>query len=300
MKKNWNKRGRYPFLLALPFVIFVFIFSYVPLAGWICAFFDYKPGFSFREMEFVGFKYFVYMFKTWSQTKTVLLNTLILSFLGLLCSPLPMVFAILLSEMKSKRLKKIVQTTTTLPNFISWIIVYGLAFSILSADGMVNTLFKNIGFIKNSIDFLGDPNKSWALMTILNIWKSLGWNAIIYLAAIAGIDQELYDAASVDGANRWQKILNITVPGLSPTFFVLLLLSISNILSNGMDQYFAFNNPLVADKVRVLDLYIYQMGVLRRQYSFSIAMGIWKTVIGILLLMSANQLSKKVRGTGLI
>ena len=211
-----------------------------------------------------------------------------------------MLFAIMLTEVKSKWFKKIVQTTTTLPDFISWIIVYGLAFAIFSAEGMVNTVLRNTGIIKESLDILGDPDKSWILMTLLGIWKSLGWNAIIYLAAIAGIDQELYDAASVDGANRWQKIRHVTIPQLSATYFVLLLLSISNLLSNGIDQYFAFQNPLVADKVRVLDLYIYQMGVLGRQYSFSIAMGIWKTVIGIILLMSANQLSKKVRGVSLI
>lgn len=287
-------------MLSLPFVIFVFIFSYVPLAGWAYAFFDYKPGLDFSRMDFVGFKYFTYMFQTWNQTKMVLTNTLVLSFLGLLCSPLPVLFAIMLTEVKSKWFKKIVQTTTTLPNFISWIIVYGLAFAIFSAEGMVNTVLRNIGIIKESLDILGDPDKLWILMTLLGIWKSLGWNAIIYLAAIAGIDQELYDAASVDGANRWQKIRHVTIPQLSATYFVLLLLSISNLLSNGIDQYFAFQNPLVADKIRVLDLYIYQMGVLGRQYSFSIAMGIWKTVIGIILLMSANQLSKKVRGVSLI
>lgn len=300
MKKRLNRRGLYPFLLAMPFVLFVLVFSYVPLAGWICAFFDYRPGFSFREMEFVGLKYFAYMFQTWGQTKLVLTDTLALSFLGLLCSPLPAIFAIMLTEMKSKWFKKIVQTTTTLPNFISWIIVYGLAFAILSSDGMVNTLLRDCGILEGSIDFLGDPNKSWILMTLLSVWKTLGWNAIIYLAAIAGIDQELYDAASVDGANRWQRIRHVTVPGLSSTYFVLLLLSISNLLSNGMDQYFAFTNPLVANKLRVLDLYIYQMGVVGRQYSFSIAMGIWKTVIGIGLLLLANKLSKKVRGSSLI
>ena len=299
-KKKLDKRGLYPFLLSIPFVIFVFIFSYVPLAGWAYAFFDYKPGLDFSRMDFVGFKYFTYMFQTWNQTKMVLTNTLVLSFLGLLCSPLPVLFAIMLTEVKSKWFKKIVQTTTTLPNFISWIIVYGLAFAIFSAEGMVNTVLRNTGIIKESLDILGDPDKSWILMTLLGIWKSLGWNAIIYLAAIAGIDQELYDAASVDGANRWQKIRHVTIPQLSATYFVLLLLTISNLLSNGIDQYFAFQNPLVADKVRVLDLYIYQMGVLGRQYSFSIAMGIWKTVIGIILLMSANQLSKKVRGVSLI
>lgn len=300
MKKKLSKRGLYPFLLAMPFVIFVFVFYYLPLVGWACAFFDYKPGFSFSEMEFVGFKYFTYMFQNWSQTKNVLVNTLVLSFLGLLCSPLPAMFAIMLTEVKSKWFKKIVQTTTTLPNFISWIIVYGLAFALLSSEGMFNTLLRNTGIIEGSIDFLGDPNKSWILMTLLGVWKTLGWNAIIYLAAIAGIDQELYDAASVDGANRWQRIRHVTIPGLSPTYFVLLLLSISNLLSNGMDQYFAFTNPQVANKLQVLDLYIYQMGVLGRQYSFSTAMGIWKTVIGVLLLMLANQLSKKVRGTSLI
>lgn len=300
MKKKFNRRGLYPFLLSLPFILFIFVFSYLPLAGWICAFFDYQPGLKFSQMEFVGLKYFTYMFQSWGQTANVLKNTLVLSFLGLLCTPLPAVFAIMLTEVKSKWLKKIIQTTTTLPNFISWIITYGLAFSILSADGMVNTLLRNCGLIEGSINFLGDPSKSWVLMTLLGVWKTLGWNAIIYLAAIAGIDQELYDAASVDGANRWQRICHVTIPGLSSTYFVLLLLAISNLLSNGLDQYFVFSNPMVANKLQVLDLYVYQMGVVGRQYSFSIAIGIWKTMIGILLLLTANWLSKKIRGVNLV
>lgn len=299
-RKKLTKRELYPFFLAMPFVIFVLIFSYVPLAGWAYAFFDYKPAFSLSQMKFVGLKYFTYMFKNWSQTKMVLTNTLVLSILGLICTPLPAIFAIMLTEANSKWFKKIVQTTTTLPNFISWIIVYSLAFSVFSADGMVNTLLRNLGIIDKSIDFLGDPNKSWVLMTLLSIWKTLGWNAIIYLSAISGIDQGLYDAASVDGANRWQKIRHVTIPGLSSTYFVLLLLSISRLFSNGMQQYYAFNNPTVSGKVMVLDLYIYQMGVVGGQYSFSIAMGIWKTIMGILLLLGANQLSKKIRGVSLV
>ena len=251
-------------------------------------------------MEFVGLKYILYMFQTWSQTKEVLINTLVLSFLGILTSPLPVIFAIMLTEVKATKFKKFIQTTTTLPNFISWIIVSGLAFSLLSADGMVNTVLKNLGIIDTGINFLGDPNKSWPLMIILSVWKTLGWNAIIYLAAIAGIDQELYDAAAVDGANRWQRIWHVTVPGISSTYFVLLLLSISNLLSNGMDQYFAFTNAAVSQKLTVLDLYVYQIGVLGRQYSYSIAIGMWKTIIGIVLLMSVNKLSKKVRGVGLV
>lgn len=299
-KRKLDRRGLYPFLLALPFVAFIFIFSYLPIFGWLYAFFDYRPGQSLSQMDFVGLKYLTYMFKTWNQTKNVLINTMALSFFELLCLPLPAIFAIMLTELKSSRLKKFIQTTTTLPHFISWIIVYALAFSLLSADGMVNTLLKNLGIIDVGIDFLGDPDKSWAFMTFMKVWKTIGWNAIIYLAAITGIDQELYDAASVDGAGRLQRIRYVTIPGISSTFFVLLLLAISNFFSNGMDQFFAFNNPMVSSKLQVLDLYVYQIGVLGRQYSYSIAVGMWKTVIGIILLMTANQLSKKLRGVSLV
>lgn len=289
-------RGKEPFLLALPFVAFFLIFSYVPLAGWIYAFFDYTPGLPLNQVPFVGFKYFVEMFKEWDQTGNVIRNTLALGGLNILFTPLPMIFAILLNEISNKHFKKLVQTTTTVPNFISWIIVYGITYAFFSMGGMINSALVNSGVLPQAQNFLGMPDIAWFFQTALMIWKGLGWQSIMYLAAISGIDQELYEAAKVDGANRWKRILHITLPGIAPTYFVLLLLAISNILSNGFDQYYAFNNALVNDRLMVLDLYIYNMGIVYSQYSYSVALGIWKTIIGIALLLSANLLSKKVRG----
>jgi ABC-type polysaccharide transport system permease subunit len=282
--------------LALPFVAFLLIFNYVPLAGWIYAFFDYTPGLPLSQAPFVGLKYFVEMFKEWDQTGIVIRNTLALGGLNILFTPLPMIFAILLNEITNKHFKKLIQTTTTVPNFISWIIVYGLTYAFFSIGGMVNTIFVNLGIFSQPQNFLGNPDIAWFFQTALMIWKGLGWQSIIYLAAISGIDQELYEAAKVDGANRWKRILHVTLPGVASTYFVLLLLGISNILSNGFDQYYVFNNALVNDKLMVLDLYIYNMGIIFGQYSYSVAIGIWKTVIAISLLLFANRLSRKVRG----
>ncbi len=289
-------KGRTPFLLALPFVVFLLVFSYIPLLGWVYAFFDYTPGLPLSQAPFAGLKYIVAMFKEWDQTGVVLRNTLTLSALNILFTPLPMIFAIFLNEVKNKYFRKIIQTTTTLPNFISWIIVYGIAYSFFSMGGMVNTVMTELGVSSQPHNFLGDPDIAWYFQTALMIWKGLGWSSIIYLAAIAGIDQELYDAASMDGAGRWKSMLHVTLPSIASTYFVLLLLGISNILSNGFDQYYVFNNALVNDKLMVLDLYVYNMGIVYSQYSYSVAIGIWKTFIGIFLLLGANRISKAVRG----
>jgi ABC-type polysaccharide transport system permease subunit len=290
------ERGKAPFLLSLPFIAFFIVFNYVPLAGWIYAFFDYTPGLPLSKAPFEGFKYFTMMFAEWEQTGMVIRNTLVLSGLGILFSPLPVVFAVFLNEVTNKHVRKIIQTTTTLPNFIGWIIVYGLAFAFFSMDGMVNTVFVKLGLMQQPQNFLGDSGLAWLFQTMLGIWKGLGWNSIIYLAAISGIDQELYTAAKVDGAGRFRSMIHVTLPGVASTYFVLLLLGISNILSNGFDQYYVFSNPLVSDKLLVLDLYVYNLGIVYSQYSYSVAIGIWKTLIGILLLVGANTLSKRVRG----
>ncbi|QNK58944.1 sugar ABC transporter permease [Paenibacillus sp. PAMC21692] len=296
-RAKMNKKlseGNLLLLLAVPSVLFVFVFSYVPLAGWIYAFLDYTPGIPLSKDSFVGTKYFTMMFDSdWSQVSLVLRNTLVLSFMGLLITPLPVAFAILLNEVAHPFFRKFVQTVTTLPNFISWIIVYGLFFSLFSMEGMLNSLFVKLGIFDEAQNILGNESIAWFLQTGLGVWKTVGWGAIIYLAAIASIDQELYDAAKVDGAGRWNCIRHITVPSILTTYFVMLLLSISGILSNGFEQFYVFNNSLVAGKLEVLDLYVYNMGIVYGQYSYSIAIGIWKTFISILLLMTANQISKK-------
>ena len=295
------KRERFVLtLMAVPFIIYVFAFSYVPLMGWILAFFDYKPGLSLWDCDFAGLYYFKIIFDDWEKVWSVLKNTLAMGAMLLICSPLPAVFAIFLSELKSTKFKKIVQTVTTIPNFISWVIIYALAFALFSTDGVVNNVLIGVGILQEPSNLLGNRDATWFLQTALNIWKTLGWNAIIYFAAIAGIDGELYDAASVDGAGRFQKILHITIPGITSTFFVLLLLQISNILALGIDQYLAFYNSMVADKITVLDLYVYRLGLVTQDYSYATAVGILKSVISIVLLFSANGLSKKIRGQSLI
>lgn len=294
-----NREGVKLLLLALPFVIFVAAFCYVPLFGWAYAFTDYRVGMSLTEANFVGMENFLAIWQNRNEFFRVMRNTFALSFIGLIFSPLPMVFAIMINEVRSTKFKKFVQTVTTLPNFISWIVVFTLAFAMFSSDGMVNNVIRAFGGTQ-TINPLGDNDHAWMFQWALATWKTLGWSAIIYIASIAGIDQELYNAAQVDGANRFQQILHVTIPGLQPTFFVLLLLQISNILSNGFDQYFIFYNPLTADKLEVLDYYVYKIGVLTNNYPQSIALGMFKTIVSIVLLFSANGISKKLRGESIV
>ena len=280
-------RGIKYLLLAVPFLIYVFAFSYVPLVGWIYSVFDYKIGqkfLDFGSMVFVGLGNFQKLFTERSEVLRVLRNTLALSALGLLATPVPVVFAIMFNEIKNSKFKKIVQTATTLPNFISWIIVYGVAFAFFSVNGFVSVLMQKIGIQPPVMGILGDVDHTWVLQWILGIWKSFGWSAIIYIAAITGIDSELYDAAKVDGANKIQSILHITIPGIMPTYVVMFLLAVSNILSNGFDQYFMFYNPMVADKIEVLDYYVYKVGFYINDYSYSITLGMLKSILGIVLL----------------
>ena len=296
-------RGIKYLLLAVPFLIYVFAFSYVPLVGWIYSVFDYKIGqkfLDFGSMVFVRLGNFQKLFTERSEVLRVLRNTLALSALGLLATPVPVVFAIMFNEIKNSKFKKIVQTATTLPNFISWIIVYGVAFAFFSVNGFVSVLMQKIGIQPPVMGILGDVDHTWVLQWILGIWKSFGWSAIIYIAAITGIDSELYDAAKVDGANKIQSILHITIPGIMPTYVVMFLLAVSNILSNGFDQYFMFYNPMVADKIEVLDYYVYKVGFYINDYSYSITLGMLKSILGIVLLFTANALSKKIRGESIV
>jgi putative aldouronate transport system permease protein len=297
--KGSIKEGKKLLLLALPFLILIFFFSYVPLIGWSYAFFDYRIGKKLFDCDFVKFDVFIQIWKDRAELFRVLRNTLTMSFLGILGSPLPVIFAIMLNEIKKSRFRKLVQTTTTLPNFISWIVVFTLAFAMFSSDGLISSVMKKFGN-DSTLNVLGNEKIVWGLQWGLATWKTLGWSTIIYIAAIAGIDSELYDAAHVDGASRLQTIRHVTVPGLYATYFVLLLLAISNILSNGFDQYFVFYNPLTASKIEVLDYYVYKIGVLTNDYPQSIALGMSKTIISIILLFTANQLSKMTRGSAIV
>lgn len=289
--------------MALPFVLHFILFYYVPLFGWIYAFFDYLPGVGLQDSAFAGLDYFRMALDIdgGSELLSVLRNSLVLSFLGILTSPLAVLFAVFLSEMNSKFFRKLIQTTTTLPYFLSWILVYALAFATFSInDGFLNQMLLSLHLIKEPINPLANGQIAWYFQSGIGIWKSLGFSAIIYLAAMGGIDSEMYDAANVDGAGRFAKIVHITIPSIMPTYIVLLLLSVSNLLSNGFDQYYAFMNPLVQDKLQVFDYYVYRIGLALNQYSLSTALGIFKTIVSVTLLFTVNAIAKKVRGDSII
>ncbi len=289
-----NRRRWLLTLLAVPFVIHIIAIRYVPLAGWALAFFNYKPGRALAKMPFVGLKYFKLIGFYREDVLNALTNTVALSALALLFSWFPMLLAILINEIRSQRRRMVIQTAITIPNFVSWVIVYSLCFCIFSSEGLFNQVFH----ANNNV--LGNKDTIWLFMEGLSIWKSAGWSSIIYLAAITGIDETLYEAAVVDGANRWQCTLHVTLPGIMSTFIVLLLLQIGSFLSVGMEQYFAFSNVMVASKLEVLELYTYRIGLKTMDYSFATAISIIQSLVSIALLLGVNGLSKLTRGEGII
>ncbi|WP_373231226.1 ABC transporter permease [Cohnella sp.] len=300
-----GKHGRYQlFLMALPFLILAFLFSYLPLYGWIYAFYDYSPALGISQSPYVGLKWFTTMVSNEVQRAEivrVMRNTLAMNLLGLMTSVVPVIFAIFLMEIKSTWYKKMVQILTTLPNFISWVLVSAFVFTLFSTQsGFINQVLMNLGWISEPINYLASDDHIWIKMTLLEMWKGLGWGSILYIAAIAGIDQELYEAAKVDGAGRFRLMWHVTLPGLMPTYFVLLMLSIAGFISAGFEQFYVFKNPVNLQYIEVLDLYVYNIGIASSSFSYSTAVSILKSLISIILLFVANRLSKIVRGETII
>lgn len=295
---NSKKDYRLLFYL-LPCIALVVAFAYVPVGGWVLAFMDYLPGIPLTSTPFVGFKNFELIFWDWGNVSRVMKNTIFFALLGYLAAPLPMLFAISLNEVRNMKLRRVVQTVTTFPNFIGWVIVYALAFQFFSFDGMISNLLINMGITGDPTSFIANGNSVYQFQTLIGLWKSMGWNAVIYLAAISGIDQEQYEAAGIDGAGRLQKIWHITLPSIMPTFLVLMLMQVSSFVGNGFEQYLTFYNGMVADKIEVLDLYVYRAGLLRTDYSFGTAIGIMKSVISIAMLFGMNKLSARIRGSSI-
>lgn len=291
------------FLYVAPFIALVLIFSYYPLYGWIYAFYDYRPPKPFSEAQFVGLKWFKSLVENDIKIKQivqVLKNTFAMSALTLGTSWLPMLFAVFLNEIRCVKFRKFVQTVTTLPNFVSWVLVYSVAFSLFNSTGMANTLLMKLGFTTEPILFLQSTKHVWFTQWLWLTWKNLGWAAIMYIAAISGIDDELFQAAKVDGANRMQLIHHITIPSLIPTYFVLLMINIANFLNNGMEQYYVFQNAFNKQYIQVLDLYVYNTAMGSGSYSVSVAISMLKSVVSVILLVGANTFSKKVRGESFI
>jgi putative aldouronate transport system permease protein len=291
------------FLYVLPFIILLAVFAYYPLYGWCYAFFDYKPPRPLSLNDFVGLKWFVSLIENQVKIKhiaRVMMNTFAISGLSLVTSWLPMLFAVFLNEIKCTPFRKFIQTVTTLPNFISWVLVYSIAFCLFNSTGMVNATLQKAGIIDKPILFLQSSQHIWIKMWLWSTWKNLGWAAIMYISALTGIDEEMYEAAKLDGASRIQIINKITIPNLMPTFFVLLMLNIANFLSNGMEQFYVFQNAFNKESIQVLDLYVYNLAMGSGSYSVSVALSMLKSIISLLLLWGANKLSEIIRGEKII
>ena len=294
--KLWEKMKTQKFLIfmSLPFVIWLIIFKYTPLFGWVMAFQDYKPGKSILDQTWVGLKYFKELFKE-PLFYQALQNTLAMSVLSLVFGTICAIgFALLLNELKAKKFKKCVQTISYLPHFISWVVAASIVTSMLSTSGIVNELLMALNLIDAPIQFTSNPNYFWGIVTVSDVWKEMGWNAIIYLAAITSIDPEMYEAARVDGASRIRQIISITLPSIKPTIIVLLIMSIGNLINIGFEKQMLLGNSIVADKSLVLDKYALDYGIGMFRYSFGTAIGIFKSVIGIILVFGANKFAKKI------
>jgi len=286
---------KYLYLMSLPFVVWVIIFSYVPIWGWLMAFQNYRPRNSILNQDWVGLKHFIELF-TDERFYLVLRNTLAMSTMGLIVGfTVPVIFALLLNELRQQLFKRTIQTIAYLPHFVSWVVVSGIVTKMLSTDGgAINELLMSLNLIDQPIQFMAKGEWFWGIVTIADAWKETGWNTIIFLAAMSGIDPELYEASTVDGAGRFRKMWHITLPGIRTTFMVLFILSIGHLISIGFEKQFLLGNPLVNDYAEVLDLYALNYGINLSRYSYGTAIGIFNSVVSIILVFLANFIYKKV------
>ncbi|WP_427902135.1 ABC transporter permease [Paenibacillus silvae] len=278
-------------MMMIPGILFLLVFSYIPMVGVITAFQDYIPAKGLFGSEFVGLKHFIYMFKL-PDIAQVVSNTLVIA-LGkiLLGTLMAIIFSVLLNEIRIKTIKKSVQTIVYLPHFLSWVVLASVVVNMFSLDGIVNQILAFFGV--QHINFLGSNTWFQPLIIGTDVWKEFGYSSIVYLAAITSIDPGLYEAAGMDGASWWRKVWHITLPGMLPIILLMGVMSLTNILSAGFDQIYNLYNPIVYESGDILDTYVYRIGLVGRQYSFGTAVGLFKSVIGIILLLSANQLAKK-------
>jgi putative aldouronate transport system permease protein len=280
--------------MSVPIMLYVFLFSYVPLWGWTMAFQNFKPAKTFFNQQWVGLRWFIFLFTDPIFIQT-LRNTIVMSLintaLGFISA---IIFALLLNEIRNISFKRIVQTVSYLPHFLSWVIVTGLVASMLAVEGgAINDALVFLQIIKEPILWLSEPKYFWGVVGGTYVWKELGWNTIIYLAAIAGIDPTLYEAAEIDGCNRWHKMLHITLPSIKPTIIILLIMSVGHILDAGFEMQYLLRNGLVQDVSDTIDIYVLMFGLQRSNYSLATAAGLFKNVVNIALIFIANEIAKR-------
>jgi len=295
-KLFYNKLNRQRQLLymSLPIILYIILFVYVPLWGWTMAFQNFKPQRSFFRQEWVGLNWIRFLFSDRVFIKTIR-NTIAMSVINTSLGFITAIgFALLLNEVRKLLFKRAIQTISYLPHFLSWVIVTGLVSQMLTTDsGAINSAFVALGFIKEPILWLAKPNYFWGIVGITYVWKEVGWNTIIYLAAISGIDPNLYEAAEIDGCNRYQKMWRITLPCIKPTIIILLIMSVGHILDAGFELQYLLRNGLVMDVSDTIDVYILIYGFGNANYSLATAAGMFKNVVNITLIFIANEIAKR-------
>lgn len=295
-------RQKWLLLMLLPAFLCIIFFNYLPLSGWYIAFSEYKLGGSIFGGELVGFKYFLKIIQESSDLGYLIRNTLVMNGVSIFQNiVVAFVLAILLKEIRWKKGAKIIQTVTFFPYFVSWVISYAIVWSLLAVNsGAINQFLKNEGIIQKGLNVLGDPKHSWTLVILLNLWKNTGYNTIIFLSSITGIPTEQYEAAALDGANRFQKIRYITLPNLLPTAAVLLIMNAGWVLNSSLEMMFIYNNATNWSRMETLDMYIYKFGLSMLDFPYATAMTIIKTLVSILLLLFVNWITKRLTKTGVI
>lgn len=299
LQQNWIL-----YLMVLPVLVYYFIFNYMPMGGILLAFKDYKAvlGNSFFEnlmqSDWIGFKYFIEFFSS-VYFKRIMINTFKISFASIVFGfPAPIILALLINEVNTKWYKKTIQTVTYLPYFLSLVVICGMIRTFTASDGVVSQLLSAITG-KEAVTMLNYPNKFLPVYVISEIWNSVGWGSIIYLSALAGINDELYEAARIDGANRWKQVLHVTIPGILPTIMIMLIMRLGQVLVVGSEKILLLYNDMTRETAEVISTYVYEKGIVNREYGFSTAVGLFNAIVNIVFLVLSNQISKKVTETSL-
>jgi len=281
-------------LMSVPVVLYVVLFTYVPLWGWTMAFQNFKPSKPFWSQEWVGFQWFEYLFSDDAFVR-IMRNTLAMSFINLVLGFVSaIVLALILNEMRLMFFKRAAQTISYLPHFLSWVVVSGLVATMLASDGIFNQVLMTLGIIQKPLLWLGEPTAFWWIVGFANVWKEVGWNTIIYLAAISAIDPALYEAAEMDGCNRYQKMWSITLPSIRPTIMVLLIISIGYIMESGFEVQYLLGNGMNQDYSQSIDIYVVSYGLNSGNYSLATAGGMFKSVVNVILLFAANSFARRL------
>ena len=281
-------------IMSVPMLLYVLLFNYVPLWGWITAFQNYTPKAGLSGSPWVGWANFEWLFGRQDFIQSIR-NTLAMSIINLVLGTVSSILlAILLNEVRSKAFKRTVQTVTYLPHFLSMVIVVGMAQNIFASNGPINDLLIALGIVKEPVFWLGEGKRFWGLAGVINVWKEVGWNTIIYISAMTSIDPCLYEAASIDGAGRFNKILHVTLPGIKSTIVILLIMNIGHLMEAGFEIQYLMGNSLVEEFSQTIDVFVMKYGISKQKYSYATAAGMFKSIVAIVLLFGANFIAKKL------